>query len=164
MQRRRTIPRLSSSNGEAPTAASEPFGRPDFDVPEIPEDITIVSDEFLMQLFSRYVSWQNYAAAELARTEVDESRAEANVRYVEARSMVGNWAGSSDKVTVARAAQTLDPEVEQARQDLLVAYAARKMTAVINANCERTAALISRELSRRIGRDGVERRQMRWAP
>jgi hypothetical protein len=36
------------------------------------------------------------------------------------------------------------------------------MTQVVLQNCERCAALISRELSRRIGASGVERRQMRW--
>ena len=137
------------------------FGRPDFDIPELPRDITIISDDRLMQIFSEYVAWQNYAATEFAQAEVVEAKAEARVRYVEAQTMVGQWK-SNDKVTVAKAALATDVQVEDARQEFLVAYAHRKMTQVILNNCERSAALISRELSRRIGRDPVERRNMRW--
>ena len=116
-----------------------------------------------MQLFSEFVQWQNYAATELAGYEVAEDRAEATVRRLEAEGFVLNIGGST-KVTETRAAINADPKMERARQDVLNAYAKRKMTQVIFTNCERTAALISRELSRRIGRDPIERRQARWSP
>jgi hypothetical protein len=51
-----------------------------------------------------------------------------------------------------------------ARDRVLDAYARRKMTGVMATNCERTAALLSRELSRRIGGSDLQRRQMRWQP
>ena len=116
-----------------------------------------------MQLFSEFVQWQNYAATELAQYEVAEEQAEAAVRRLSAEGFVLNVGGSS-KVTETRAAIDASPEMERARQNVLNVYAKRKMTQVIFTNCERTAALISRELSRRIGRDPLERRQMRWNP
>lgn len=116
-----------------------------------------------MLLFSKFVQWQNYAATDFAQAEVAEARAEARVRYVEAQNMVGNW-GATDKVTVARATASTDPEVIQARNDVLTAYAKRKLVAVVYENCERCAALISRELSRRIGAGPTQRRQARWNP
>lgn len=138
-----------------------PFGRPSYDIPDLPRDITIMGDGDLMKLFSEYVAWQNYAATEFAMAEVTEERADANVKRVQAMAMVtANPAKGA--VTATRASNLLSPEVERALQAALDAYAARKMTQVILSNCERCAALISRELSRRIGASGVERRQMRW--
>ena len=59
-------------------------------IPDLPRDITIVSDDRLMQLFSEYVQWQNFAATEFALAEVEEERAEANVRRLEAEGFVLN--------------------------------------------------------------------------
>lgn len=117
-----------------------------------------------MKLFSQYVEWQNYAAVQFAEAEVAEARAEANVKFEEATNMVTNWTNAKDKVTVARAEMAMAPEVNKARQDLLVAYAKRKLTAVVYGNCERCAQLVSRELTRRVGASPVERRNLRWNP
>lgn len=151
----------SSSTGVAPRHDAVPFGRPDYDIPELPRDITVISDDRLMQMFSEYVAWQNYAATEFAMAEVSEERAEANAKRVEATALVMADPGKGS-VTVTKAGISLLAEVEKAEQDRLNAYASRKMTQVVLANCERCAALISRELSRRIGGSGIERRQMRW--
>jgi hypothetical protein len=123
----------------------------------------MLDDQYLMIIFTRFTAWQNYSATQLAEAEVVEARAEAHVRFLEAKAMVTNW-GKDDKVTVARAEIMISPEVERARQAMLVAYAHRKMTAVIYNNCERNASLVSRELTRRVGREPVERRNFRWNP
>lgn len=163
-RRKRTIPRRpSSSNGPSPQPDGGHFAKPVFDFPELPSDITELSDEELMVMFTKFVAWQNYAASELASAEVVEARAEANVRFVEAKGMVTNWS-KDDKVTVARAEISITPPVEKARQALLLAYAHRKMTQVVYANCERNASLVSRELTRRVGREPLERRGHRWSP
>jgi hypothetical protein len=143
-----------------------PFGAPSFEIPDIPDDITIVGDEELMLLFSQFVQWQNYAATDFAQAEVTEARAEAKVRYVEAQSMVGNWSNAKDKVTLSRAQMALEPDVIEVRNEAMVAYARRKLVAVVYENCERCAQLISRELSRRIGggTSPTQRRQQRWNP
>jgi hypothetical protein len=161
---RRVIPPLPSSSVEpSPRLGDVLFDRPSHDLPQIPDDLTDLGDTALMETFSRYVAWQNYAAYEFAQSEVEEARSEARVRFVEARAMVTNW-DRTDKVTVARAELALDPEVERARQDLLISYAHRKMTGVIYANCERAAALVSRELTRRVGREPLDRRGDRLRP
>ena len=116
-----------------------------------------------MDLFSIYTQWQNFAATELAEAEVEEAKCEAVVKYQEAAHMVSNW-DAKDKVTVARAEFTIAPDVVEARKNHLTAYAMRKMAAVVYDNCDRTCKLLSRELTRRLGRDPWERRQMRWTP
>ena len=140
-----------------------PFGRPDFQIPDVPRDITIISDDRLMQLFSEFVQWQNFAATEFAVAEVEEERAEANVRRLTAEGFVLNY-GNKAKVTETRAAIDSSPQMMDAKDRVLDAYAKRKMTGVMKENCERTAALLSRELSRRIGGADAQRRQMRWTP
>ena len=115
-----------------------------------------------MTLFSEFTSWQNFAATKFAEAEVEETRAEAAVRYQEAIVMMQAPVG--DRVTVTKALMTGVPEVVAARDRVIQAYANRKMTSVVYGNCERVVSLISRELSRRIGREPTERRSMRWSP
>lgn len=143
-------------------SGSVPFGRPSFEVPNIPGDLTIISDDRLMQLFSEYVQWQNFAATEFALAEVEEERAEASVRRIEAEGLI--LAPSNAKVTDTRAAINTTVVMKDARDRVLDAYARRKMTGVMAGNCERTAALLSRELTRRVGGGDINRRQMRWQP
>lgn len=118
-----------------------------------------------MLLFSRYIAWQNFVAVKHVQAEVAEADAETSLRYAEATGLVESWTGAKeDRVTVAKAERELDPDVREARQTYDKARAHRKMLGVLVANMERGAALISRELSRRIGRDPVERRDRRWSP
>jgi hypothetical protein len=94
---------------------------------------------------------------------VAEERAEASVRRIEAEGLVlGSAPGS--KVTEVKAMINTTKGMMAARDDVLDAYAKRKLTEVMMQNCERTAALLSRELSRRIGGSDLTRRQMRWQP
>lgn len=136
--------------------------QPEYEIPDVPRDITVISDKKLMTLFSEYVSWQNYAATRLAECEVEEERAGAAVRYEEAIAM--SMAPANAKVTVTRANMATSKTMQTARERALEAYAARKLTQVVYANCERVVALISRELTRRVGREGPERRNARWNP
>lgn len=140
-----------------------PFGRPGSDVPSIPDNITDVSDALLMETFSRFVQWLNYAATQFAEAEVVEERVTAHLKYIEATAML-TLNPAQGKVTVAKAEMTASQEVERAKQEVLNAYAVRKMTGVMVENCERSASLISRELTRRVGREPLERRQQRWNP
>ena len=137
---------------------------PRYEVPEIPDDVTIISDERLMQIFLRFVAWQNFAATEFAAAEVEEERWDRHVKFLEAQHMVLNWQSAKDKVTVARAQMAMDPEIDKAKNKQLEAYANRKMRQVVYDNCVASAAALSRELTRRLGRDAVERRAGRWAP
>ena len=73
--------------------------------------------------------------------------------------MVLNWGEAKDKVTLARAQMAMDPEIDQGQERTdLTAYAQRKMRQVVYENCVASAAALSRELTRRLGREAVERR------
>jgi hypothetical protein len=160
-QRKRTIPRQSESSDPPPTSGGGLFDQPDYDLPDIPTNLTDVSDDTLMQLFVEFTGWQNYAATQFAEAEVEEERAEAKVRFLEASGMVRAY-GPKTKVTEVRAEIAVQPDVVKAKSDALNAYARRKLTKVVYDNCERSVFVVSRELSRRIGAAGTERRVSRW--
>jgi hypothetical protein len=114
-----------------------------------------------MMLFSEYVSWQNYAATKLGEYEIEETRAEAAQRYAEDLVMMG---ASKGEIQRTRHTLSQDSQVEAARERVIQAYALRKTTQIVFANCERVVNLISRELSRRIATSPTERRNQRWNP
>lgn len=161
--KKRVIP-PSNGSGFGDQASAVPLGSaPDFELPGLPRDLTLLDDSELMNLFGDYVAWQNFASSKLTEAEIAEHRADGVVRYVEAAAMIGGW-GSKDKVTVARAELTVSEEVVKAREAALQAYATRKTCAVVAANCERVVNLISRELTRRTAQLPSERRNNRWNP
>lgn len=110
-----------------------------------------------MEHFSKQLAWQNFFATQVAQAEVDEAEAETLLKVQEARVML-----TGKKVTEARAERDMDENVMSARSDFLVAKAKRKMLQVTMENRERCANLISRELTRRVGREGNQRRSDRW--
>lgn len=128
-------------------------------MPELPWDITEVSDTLLMEHFSKQLAWQNFFATQVARAEIEEAEAEAHLKTQEAVVML-----TGKKVTEARAERDVDENVLAARDEYLVSKAKRKMLQVAMENRERCANLISRELTRRVGREGNQRRNDRWNP
>lgn len=126
--------------------------RPDFDVPEVPDDIADLPDDSLMQLFVQLTEWLNYLSIKVTLATVDEHQEEASLKFDEARATVEYWGGSSsDKVTIAQAKRTTDPIVVQQRTASLEAYAHRKMLETVAGNVERLQTVVSREVTRRTG-------------
>jgi hypothetical protein len=135
--------------------------RPDSPIPEVPFDITVVHDTDLMEAFSEQIAWQNHLAVKVAQADIEEAEAEASLKTQEALVMLNSH---DDKVTQQRLARDADEEVRKARDHLRVAKARRKLLQVMMENRERAANLISRELTRRVGREGPQRRNDRWTP
>lgn len=102
--------------------------------------------------------WADFSGGQLALAEVDETYAEALLDKLKA---LGYVRGSGDKVTTVRAEMQLEPEYVTATERKLEAYARRKLLAARHAAFERDAAVVSRELSRRIERDPSQRRTSR---
>jgi hypothetical protein len=110
--------------------------------------------------FSKQLAWQNFFATKVAAAEIEEAEAESVLKSKEATVMLL----CGKKVTEARAARDIDPEVSEARGLYLQYHARRKLLQVTMENRERCANLISRELTRRVGREGNQRRNDRWNP
>ena len=116
-----------------------------------------------MNLFARYSAWANYIAVLLAEAEIGEANAATEWRVSQAEALVASWGGTKEeRVTVAKAERELDPEVRAQEERYNNSRAHRKMLSTLADNMDRASALVSRELTRRLGRDQVERRLNRW--
>jgi hypothetical protein len=130
--------------------------KPQGDVPELPEDPTELSDGALMSLFARTTSWVEYTGARLAAAEVDEK---SSVDTLEAHKALSAVRNSNQKtVTAAKAMAYEDPEYVAAQEAKTAAYAYRKMLQAIYDSADRKNTLLSRELTRRVGRGDREAR------
>lgn len=136
--------------------------KPAVEIPQLPtEGLAELSDDHLMDLFSLLTRWADFLAGQVALAEIDERAQDAVVETAEATAMLADWGGKrDDKVTIARATRTLDADVQEMRQEQATRYAYRKLTQVLFGNVERDATLVSRELSRRIGRQEVNTRRV----
>lgn len=130
--------------------------RPRIDVPDLPEDITSESDADLMSLFVRLSRWSEYMGTQLAVAQVDEKYADATLEKMRALSAVANK--TEKTVTAAKARAYEDDEFVGAQDAYHAAYAYRKMIEAVYNNTERKSSLVSRELTRRVGRNDRDNR------
>jgi len=124
----------------------------------LPESITEISDTELMEHLRGQVEWQNYFAAEVVKLELIEGQAEQQLKYVEASAYLRI---TDTTVTEARAQRDRDPAVMEAAAEWYQAKVNRKAMQVVCENRERCAQLLSREITRRVGREPMQRRD-RW--
>lgn len=133
--------------------------RPSRGLPEIPMNLPDLGDKRLMELFTAYVVWNNFIDVRRVQAEIEEANAETALKVLEAISLASGWEGGKDaRITIARAERDMDPEVIAARNAHDEAKARRKLLGVLSNNMERGASLLSRELTRRVGRAPIEGR------
>lgn len=126
--------------------------KPKSDIPEIPKYLDDLSDEDLMSLYGEFIAWISYAKADMAYAEVCEERALSECRLIESKVLIEQWGSDAkgDRVTIAKARRDVDSRVIDTQQVHLEARAYRKLVETVFDRCERSAQLVSRELSRRI--------------
>ncbi len=130
--------------------------------PELPFELTELTDEELMTLLAEFTAWHGYAAGQLAQADVEERLAQRDVDFVEASEMVRS---KSKQITSRKADARSSDSYQAVLEDLDNIYARRKMLGVVADNLEASGAVVSRELTRRIGRAGnTERRTHKFTP
>ena len=99
----------------------------------------------------------------------------ARLEHAEAAAVLSAWNSAGTTVgpkggirsdftaTVAKAQRDTDPNVVAKRSELHDVKASRKRAQTVRDSAERVSQLLSRELSRRIGRDPVDRRAGRFS-
>lgn len=132
----------------------------------MPANLDELSDSRLMSLYGEFMAWVSYAKAELVQGEIAEDRSAHLLKVTEARSIVGQWSEKTkgDTVTLAKAKRDLDPDVIEAQEKHLETRAYRKLVESVFDRCEKSAQVLSRELSRRIGLAPKEHRQAKYLP
>ena len=123
--------------------------RPSGVVPSLPEDITELGDEDLMVMFSDFVAWADYAAAQLAVSSIEERESERQHALSKARAIATVESSSVSEAKAKAEEMSEDESFANIRR-----HAYRKILQAVEGNLERDANLISRELSRRLGDKG----------
>jgi Zn-dependent oligopeptidase len=137
-----------------------PEERPEDAVPDIPEDITELTDQQLMQLMGAYTAWTTYAAHRKAGSARNLRSAEQHLRYVTALASVR--ASAERTVAGRKAVAQADPEVQQAETEVADAVDLAEAIDIVWENTKIKIQLASRELSRRIAQHGHETRVAKW--
>jgi len=134
----------------------------------------MLPDSTLMTMFSQAIAWQNYADTIATEAEIHEAEIALALDTAESEAVIHAWNSAATTVgprggvrseftaTVAKAQRDTAPDVQSLRDAHLRARAARKRAQTVRDNSERIGHLLSRELSRRIGRDPVEKRAIRY--
>ena len=135
--------------------------QPEFLIPELPYDPTLLDDSELMILFSQYVAWENFLATRVGVLESEEETLE-DAYETELALAQAQHTGSSKNVTEAKMKAKSNPKVVSAKTALTTGKALRKAHLIRRENVARATNLVSREMTRRVGRDPIERRANRW--
>lgn len=130
-------------------------------IPTLPTDITLLSDEDLMVLFTDFTAWADYSASQLAVAAAEE-REFVRLHELHKARQVAAGNNKSSSVTAQRAAAEADAAGEGYKASERYSY--RKIIESISGNLERDAALVSRELSRRLGDKAPMKTRRMWGP
>lgn len=113
-----------------------------------------------MHYFTAYTEWLNWADTMFASAESEEATLASMVDVKEAQAMASSM---EKQVAQQKAFASRDEAVRTARSVWRDAKAKRKAIGIQVNALERNLNIISRELSRRIGREPNQRRQQRFA-
>lgn len=136
-------------------------GKPTYDIPRLPHDLTEIGDEDLMVLYSEFTAYADFIAMQVSCAQIDERALEKKLSAMESSKMLASDGKSENRVTFARAQVAVDPEVVAVKNSLEEVHAYRKLIEAMASNIERDSALVSRELTRRTST--VNRRSNRWS-
>lgn len=98
---------------------------------------------------------------QLAMAEVDERSAESQLAEYQA---IASLRSEDKTVNKAKARAYEDEDFIEARSAFQVAHAYRKLIEVSYENMDADSRLLSRELTRRVGREPRDERTRRWSP
>ncbi|NIY68020.1 hypothetical protein [Streptomyces malaysiensis] len=143
----------------------EPLGfekeeRPDGYLPSLPRDITSLTDQQLMVLYSQYVSWTAYAAMRLAEARANEKATKQNLNHSMATASLN--AAMEKTVAGRKAAAAADTQVQKDERAHIDAQSLTEALEMVHKNAEARANFCSRDLSRRQGSRDITTRENRW--
>lgn len=115
-------------------------------IPELPYDVTELDSSGLMVLFTALSAWCEYADVILARAATVEKEAELEVTRAGGRAASNS---GERTVTARRLEASLNTAVQNAENEQMAAYNARKRAEAAVKLAERRFAVVSREITRR---------------
>lgn len=135
----------------------------ELDRPQMPADITDISDEDLMLLYTKFSAYSDFVNTQLSCAIVDEKELERQVNYEESMAMLRLQAqNAKSTVTSLKAMVDSDESISQMKQEHMNKYAYRKVLETLANNCERSSSVCSRELTRRTAGDNFKTRTRKF--
>jgi hypothetical protein len=159
----------ASPNGTAAMekAISQGFKLPESpdveDQPALPHNLEDLDDTALMEEFSLFTAWADYASAQVGLAVISEKEAELELEWQ--ISLHYTDAPSKKAVTLTKAEALQNSDVYEARREFEAAYAYRRVVTDLAERYERDANVLSRELTRRTSEGSVKAaRREKWKP
>ena len=117
----------------------------------MPNDISALDSDELSKLFTKLTAWSNYVSGQLSAAQIDEKTIEKKKDFLEAKLFLHKDTSKvkGERVTLIKAQVMADEQYMELEEELLKAYAYRKMVEVVYNNFERDVSLVSREITRR---------------
>jgi len=135
----------------------------DIELPDFPTDITLVGDQDLMVMASKYMENYNMMRTQTACAQVAELEAENDYDLAEARALISTSTGkSTEKAGLLKAAVLTQSDIQEKLKVKKYTYAYRKLMETTQDNMERYYSLVSRELTRRTSSDRDRMRNNRF--
>ncbi len=143
-------------------------GRPDSPWPTLPKQLVRLRDESLMELLAEIHAWMAHVGGMLFLQEIDERfhQEELDRMLAQAYESASGQMGekkSETSVTRAKALRELDPDVQEAKSELRETKGKVQALEYLHSVLERNSFLLSRELTRRLGRVDKEVRTARYS-
>ena len=136
----------------------------DIAMPDFPEDITLVDDQDLMVMASKYMENYNMMRTQTACAQVAELEAENDYDLTEARALLATSTGkTTEKAGLLKAAVLAQTDIQEKLKVKNYTYAYRKLMETTQDNMERYYSLVSRELTRRTSGDRDRLRGSRYS-
>lgn len=160
---------IVSPNGESALAKvlDQGFKLPESpgkdDQPALPHNLEDMDDTALMEEFSLFTAWADYASAQVGLAVIKEREAELELEWQ--ISLHYSDASPKKAVTLTKAEALQNTDVYEARKEYEEAYAYRRVVSDLADRYERDANVLSRELTRRTSEGSVKAaRREKWKP
>ena len=120
------------------------------EIPQLPEDITMVDDSDLMDMATKYMGNYNFLLTQVACAELAVTEQEDNLDFANAEMLI-NLTETQPKMsaTLMKAHILTNENIKTMSDNLLKAKAYHKLLKTMLDNAERSYQLTSRELTRR---------------
>jgi hypothetical protein len=126
----------------------------DMSIPNFPDDVTLMDDQDLMVLASKYMENYNMVRTQVSCAQIAELEAENDYDFTEAMALLNTSTGkTTEKAGLLKAAVLVQEDIQAKLKIKNYAYAYRKLLETTQDNLERYYNLASRELTRRTSTD-----------
>lgn len=125
---------------------SERYG---YDAPALPADITSMSEEQVMDLYTKYVAYLEFISLQLWCAQVDKAEAEKNLTFIRAEKKL-TLKSSGKAVAMIDAEIEVDPEYKAKADALQELSNYCGLIEIISDRLSKDISLINREITRRV--------------